>query len=239
MDSLDAWKLSAIRPAVLAPEGGVMIQGTLDRNNPLRRELAQPFRGAELFVRFQFRYDPPEDEGEFFVMWLDRLDGGDRAVHAENVPNIGVHVADTGPKKGKTVFIVRIGSAKTAWSRGGMQRQQDVFGRGPALEGRPENAPTSTTVSGSIRRRTNSTKPDATIKHPQSVNFVRWIGFGTGRKTERSGRLYVGDLVLSRTVQDVLKRNAAPPIAQAAPKSPSVPGFVWKSGLRAARVSAA
>jgi len=87
-ETLDGWKVSAIRPAVLEKDGGVMMQGTLDRNNPLRRELAQPFRGAELFVRFQFRYDPPEDDGEFFVMWLDRLDGGDRAVHAENVQQV-------------------------------------------------------------------------------------------------------------------------------------------------------
>lgn len=107
-EPLHAWKLSALRPAVIAKDGGVMMQGTLDRNNPLRRELAQPLRGAELFVRFQFRYNPPEDDGEFFVMWLDRLDG--------------VHVADAGPKKGKTVFIVRIGSAKTAWRTVEMQR---------------------------------------------------------------------------------------------------------------------
>jgi len=107
-ESLHAWKLSALCAAVIAKDGGVMRQGTLDLNNPLRRELAQPFRGAELFVRFQFRYDPPEDDGEFFVMWLDRLDGMD--------------VADAGPKKGKTVFIVRIDSAKTAWSTVEMQR---------------------------------------------------------------------------------------------------------------------
>ena len=137
-ETLDAWKLSAIRPAVLAQDGGVMIQGTLDRNNPLRRELEQPFRGAELFVHFQFRYDPPEDEGEFFVMWLDRLDGGDRAVHSENIPNIGVHVADTGPKKGKTVFIVRIGSAKTAWSTVEMQRGKTYSVVGRLSKSEPE-----------------------------------------------------------------------------------------------------
>ncbi|WP_294380587.1 PSD1 and planctomycete cytochrome C domain-containing protein [Prosthecobacter sp.] len=229
LDSLDAWKLSAIRPAVLAPEGGVMIQGTLDRNNPLRRELAQPFRGAELFVRFQFRYDPPEDEGEFFVMWLDRLDGGDRAVHAENVPNIGVHVADTGPKKGKTVFIVRIGSAKTAWSTVEMQRGRTYSVVGRLSKSEPEERADFDRFDLWVDPKADELdKPDATIKHPQSVNFVRWIGFGTGRKTERSDKLYVDDLVLSRTWQDVLKRSAAPPIAQAAPKPPSAPDFVWK-----------
>lgn len=228
-ESLDAWKLSDIRPAVIAEGGGVMIQGTLDRNNPLRRELAQPFRGAEMFVRFQFRYDPPEDDGEFFVMWLDRLDGGDRAVHAENVPNIGVHVADTGPKKGKTVFIVRIGSAKTAWSTVEMQRGRtySVVGRLSKSEAE-ERADFDRFDLWVDPKADELDKPDATIKHPQGVNFVRWIGFGTGRKTERGDKLYVDDLVLSRTWQDVLNRSESPPIAQAAPKPPPVPDFVWK-----------
>jgi Protein of unknown function (DUF1549)/Protein of unknown function (DUF1553)/Planctomycete cytochrome C len=35
---------------------GVAIRGTGQRNNPLRRELANPFRANELFVRFRFRY---------------------------------------------------------------------------------------------------------------------------------------------------------------------------------------
>ena len=172
-ESLDAWKLSALRPAVLAKDGGVMMQGTLDRNNPLRRELSQPFRGAELFVRFQFRYDPPEDDGEFFVMWLDRLDGGDRAVHAENVPNIGVHVADAGPKKGKTVFIVRIGSAKTAWSTVEMQRGRtyEVVGRLSKSE-TEERADFDRFDLWVDPKAEDLEKPDATIKQPESVHFV-------------------------------------------------------------------
>ena len=65
------WKTSAIRPATLVEKEDlptVVIQGTGERNNPLRRELAEPFRDKELFVRFQFRYDPPEDSSEFFVL---------------------------------------------------------------------------------------------------------------------------------------------------------------------------
>jgi len=200
------------------------MQGTLDRNNPLRRELAQPFRGAELFVRFQLRYDPPEDEGEFFVMWLDRLDGGDRAVHSENVPNIGVHVADTGPKKGKTVFIVRIGGAKTAWSTVEMLRGRtyEVVDRLSKSEA-TERADFDRFDLWVDPKAADLDKPDASIKNPQDVNFVRWIGFGTGRKTEREDRIHVDDLVLSRTWQDVLKHGESTPLAQTAPKPPPSP----------------
>ncbi|MCB1209023.1 MAG: PSD1 domain-containing protein [Verrucomicrobiales bacterium] len=230
--SLDAWKVSAIKPAVTDEAGhGVLIQGTLDRNNPLRRELAQPFRGAELFVRFQLRYDPPEDEGEFFVLWLDRLDGGDRAVHAENVPNIGVHVADKGPMKGRTVFMVRIGSAKTAWSSVEMQRGRayDIVGR-LSKSDPTERADFDLFDLWIDPKPADRDRPVATIQHPQSVNFVRWIGFGTGRKTERSDRIHVDDLVLSRTWEDVLTHLPTEPIAAAKPQPPPppVPDFVWK-----------
>lgn len=229
--SLAAWKLSAIKPAVTDENGhGALIQGTLDRNNPLRRELAQPFRGAELFVRFQFRYDPPEDEGEFFVLWLDRLDGGDRAVHAENVPNIGVHVADKGPKKGRTVFMVRIGAAKTAWSSVEMQRGRvyDVVGR-LSKSDPTERADFDQFDLWVDPKPADRDTPAATVKHPQSVNFVRWIGFGTGRKTERGDRIHVDDLVLSRTWDDVLTRRPTEPVVAAKPPPPPpVPDFVWK-----------
>src|SRR6056297_3790766 len=55
-----------------------VISGTESRNNPLRRKLIPPRADDELFVRFRLRYEadsidrPPEDEGEFFVLWLDK-----------------------------------------------------------------------------------------------------------------------------------------------------------------------
>lgn len=229
--SLDAWRLSAIKPAAADEKGrGVLIQGTLDRNNPLRRELAQPFRGAELFVRFQFRYDPPEDEGEFVVLWLDRLDGGDRAVHSEGVPNIGVHVAEKGPKKGRTVFMVRMGAAKTAWSTVEMQRGRSYEVVGRLSKSDPaERADFDQFDLWIDPKRADRDTPAATIKHPQSVNFVRWIGFGTGRKTERGDRIHIGDLVLSRTWADVLAGIPDVPAVAAKPAAaPVVPDFVWK-----------
>ena len=41
------WKASSIRPAVIAnvkDQPKVLIRGTSERNNPLRRELTEPFR---------------------------------------------------------------------------------------------------------------------------------------------------------------------------------------------------
>ena len=48
-----AWKVSRITGA----ETVYIIRGTGDRNNPIRRALAKPFTGPELFVRFRLRYD--------------------------------------------------------------------------------------------------------------------------------------------------------------------------------------
>src|SRR5690606_33377527 len=75
------------------------INGTEGRNNPLRRALQTPFAGEELFVRYRLRYDaatidtPGEDEGEFFVLWLDESEGSDASTHSGGVPNVGLHVS--------------------------------------------------------------------------------------------------------------------------------------------------
>ena len=219
-----AWKLSAIRPAITeSNQNGVLIRGTTDRNNPLRRELAAPFRGSELFVRFHLRYDPPADDNEFFVLWLDRLDSGDRATHSENVPNVGVHVAELGPKKGKTVFMVRIGAAKTAFSSVELERGRDYVVVGRLSKSDPtERADFDRFDLWVNPKGDDFEKPAATIKHSQSVNFVRWVGFATGRKTEKKDRLWVDDLVLSRSWDDVLEAVSAPALAEA-----PLPGTLW------------
>ena len=219
-----AWKLSAIRPAITeSNQNGVLIRGTTDRNNPLRRELAAPFRGSELFVRFHLRYEPPADDNEFFVLWLDRLDSGDRATHSENVPNVGVHVAESGPKKGKTVFMVRIGAAKTAFSSVELERGRDYVVVGRLSKSDPtERADFDRFDLWVNPKGDDFEKPAATIKHSQSVNFVRWVGFATGRKTEKKDRLWVDDLVLSRSWDDVLEAVSAPALAEA-----PLPGTLW------------
>ena len=206
------WMLSAVSPAsvldVDGKGGEVLMSGTMERNNPMRRELAKPYRERELFVRFQFRYDPDnkgEDNSEFFVLWLDRLDGGDRATHGDHVPNIGVHVADQGPKKGKVEFIVRIGPSHTAWSTVELKRgwTYQVVARLKKSED-SERADYDQVALWVDPKPSDLEKPAASIKHPRSVSFVRWLGFSTGRKTEKKDRIFVNNLVLSRTWEGVL-----------------------------------
>lgn len=222
------WKLSAIRPATIQEaQDGVLIRGTDDRNNPLRRELAEPFRGGELFVRFHFRYEPPKDDSEFFVLWLDRLDSGDRATHSENVPNIGVHVAESGPKKGKTVFMVRIGAARAAFSTVELERDRDYVVVGRLSKSDPvERADFDQFELWVNPKREDREKPNASIQHSQSVNFVRWIGFSTGRKTEKGDRIWVDDLVLSRSWDDVLEAVHVPTLAET-----PLPGTPWPGNI--------
>ncbi len=231
------WKLSAILPGTMAEgEGGgdkdqpgVLIRGTGDRNNALRRQLAAPFRGSELFVRFTLRYDPPEDDSEFFVLWLDRLEGTDTATHSENVPNLGVHVAESGPKKGKAVFMVRIGAAHTAFSAVELERGRDYV-----LVGRlSKSEPTERADFDRFDLWVNPTpedlgQPAASIRDQQSVNFVRWVGFSTGRKTEREDRIWIDDLVLSRTWEDVMKAVSAPSLTEV---PQPLPGEPWAGAV--------
>ena len=216
------WVLSKQQPALFVdakqkgtPNGKqqtiqheALIQGTAKRNNPLRRELEETYQGQELFLRFRFRYAADEklrDQGEFFVFWLDRYEGSDQAVHASHIPNIGIHINESGPQKGKVVFMVRIGSHKTAWSSVELERDRDyqIVGR--------LSKPEDSLRAGFTRfdlwvdpKPGDLDQPVASAVNPQSVNGVRWVGFATGLKTEYSDRIYVSDLVLSRTWNDVL-----------------------------------
>jgi hypothetical protein len=219
------WRLSTLRPPVAdSVSAGVLIRGTGDRNNPLRRELAAPFRGSELFVRFTLRYEPPHEDSEFFVLWLDRLEGSDRATHSANVPNIGIHVAHSGPKKDKAVFMVRIGPENTAFSEIELERDRDYVVVGRLSKSTPEARADFDRFELWVNPTAmDRDKPVASIHHRQSVNFVRWVGFSTGRKTEQGDRIHVDDLVLSRSWTDVLDQVRAPELAAAVRPLPGEP----------------
>ncbi|MEQ8790191.1 MAG: PSD1 and planctomycete cytochrome C domain-containing protein [Pirellulaceae bacterium] len=220
------WRYSALRPAqrIETPQSvdgdqGILIQGTGERNNPLRRELADAFRQPQLFVRFRFRYGDAASsdeiasaasDPEFCVLWLDRLDGSDRAVHNAGVPNIGVHVADKGPRKGQNVFMIRIGASRTAWSDVPLVR-----GRTYTVVGRLSKSKAGERTDYDRfdlwvdPRPEDLASPAASVRGGESINFVRWVGFATGLKTEADDRIYVDDLVLSRAWSDVLDANTA------------------------------
>ena len=212
------WVLSGQRPALLVDgkendAREILIQGTGERNNPLRRELSTAVRDPEIFVRFNFRYDPEKgsktDDSEFFVMWFDRVDGGDRAVHSAGIPNIGIHVADQGPKKGKVVFIVRIGSDRTTWSTVDLERGQNYQVVARLSKTDPDERAAFDQLELWIDPKSEDRdKPAASVVQKNGVNFVRWIGFATGRKTEASDRILIDDLALSRSWNDVLDLSA-------------------------------
>ncbi len=226
------WQVSSQSTAAVdAQKGGVLIRGTGDRDNALRRELVTPFRDSEIFLRFRFRYDPPEDNSEFFVLWLDRLEGSDRSTHAENVPNIGLHVATTGPLKGKAVFMVRIGPSHTAFSSVELTRGREYVLVGRLSKTDPTERADYDQFELWVNPKTEDRdQPDARIKHPNSVNVVRWIGFSTGRKTEPGDRIWIDDLVLSRSWDDVMEAAISPP-SQPDP----LPGKPWKGAISFSR----
>lgn len=217
------WKLSNISPALSAgktdnsdtAQPSILIKGTQQRNNPLRRNLEEPYREEELFVRFAFRYiadtqkDKDKDQGEFVVLWLDRFDGSDTAVHAYGIPNIGVHIPDKGPNKGKNLFMVRIGQENVAWSNVELVRDrtyQVVARLSKTKKGiRDDYDKLDLWVDP---HPTSLNQPDASIRAKSNLNVIRWIGFCTGRKTEPDDQILVGDFVLTKSWSEVLSPSA-------------------------------
>ncbi len=232
----DSWVISGQRPAVVVDgksdnDREILIQGTGERNNPMRRELSNPVRGPELFVRFHFRYDPEgegkTDDSEFFVMWLDRVDGGDRAVHGAGIPNIGIHIADQGPKKGHAVFIARIGSDRTTWSSVELKRGESYQVVARLSKSDPDERAAYDRLELWVDPKAGDrARPVATVMQKNSVNFVRWVGFATGRKTEQSDRIIVDDLALSSSWEDVLNLSADGNFAPEK-QQPDLPPSLW------------
>lgn len=198
---------------VLGGGRSVAIHGTGDRNNPLRRELQSPYSADEVFVRFLLRYEaasidnPGEHgDGEFFVIWLDDIDGGDGAGHNPNVPNIGINAepAEDERMSGRNVFMARIGSENTGPS------DVEVVGDRTYLI----VARISKTQPGPLSNFDHlelwvdpdgktSRPPDATA-FGRGSNLIRWIGFSTGKKTEVSDFVLIDDLVIGERWEDVL-----------------------------------
>jgi hypothetical protein len=197
----------------------VAIHGIGNRNNPLRRELSEPFTGAELYARFLIRYDAdsldnagPHGDGEFFVLWLDDLDGGDGAGHNPNIPNIGINVGPdaTGASAGKNVFMARIGSENTAFSNVEVRGNQTYLIVLKLSKTQPD-------ALGAYDRLALWVNPDLSGPQPPPVaevrgrasNFIRWVGFATGKKTEPTDYLLIDELAVSERWNDIVPAPAA------------------------------
>lgn len=213
-----SWKSSQILPpqivkSTLNPPGtssqDVLIMGTGGRNNPLRRQLAETFTGKELFVGYRFLYEPAgidsaKTDPEFFILWLDRIDGSDRAVHNLQVPNIGVHQADRGPMRGKNVFMVRFGSQQTAWSHRELEPGKTYHVIARVSKEKPGVRNDYSQLQLWVNPKAEDVDPPLLkLSKQQGIHQIRWAGFATGVKTEAEDRIRVGELILSRSWKDV------------------------------------
>ena len=201
------WIVSQKSPAVRVrtspaelTDFGARVQGTKSRNNPLRRQLAKPFDGTELFVRFLISYDAgsidtaPKSDGEFIVLWMDSADGGDESTHSGGVPNIGIHVDG----KNRNAFMARFAPESTSFASVELtgDRAFLVVARLTKSSGQKHLAfdQIELWVNPSP---TEPSLPQAAAFSSGRVKSVSWIGFSTGGKTEATDRIVVDDIVLA------------------------------------------
>ena len=194
------WKQNAFA------EQRFLISGTGDRNNPIRRRLKQPITGNELFVRFRLHYAadsidlPPRDgatpdpsipvgDGEFFVLWLDSEEGGDRSTHSSGVPNVGLHVANS-----QNRFMIRF-STSTQRFAGQLSGDQDFLLVARLAKSEPGATMPFDQLELWIDPSAEAeSQPVATTNYSRAIASVQWIGFSTGAKTELDDRIQVWDI---------------------------------------------
>ncbi len=210
-----AWKTSRNNGATQS----FQILGTGNRNNPLRRELAVSPEADALYFRFRLRYDaksidtPGQGDGEFFVFWMDAIEGNDSSTHSGGVPNVGVHVAE-----GRNRFMGRFASNREAFTNTTLvgDREFLVIARlrkSPAAEGAPDAGFNRLDVwVDPLVTEVNS--PQAETQSATGIPAVRWMGFSTGGKTERGDRIQVSDIAVAGTWEEILGLpTPVPPVA--------------------------
>jgi hypothetical protein len=189
-----------------------VIRGTGDRNNPLRRQLSDSFTGQELFVHFRLEYDtrgldaasldaPTKGDGEFFVLWLDAIDGGDRAMHHGGVPNVGVHVDGEGQNR----FMVRYHSSQQQFSDAalvGDREYQIVVRLSKSKPGEGQPFDQLAIWLDPLPHQLNS--PAASVTSANGISSVEWFGFATGKKTEPADTIKVSDIRLAKSWRRIL-----------------------------------
>ena len=212
-----AWKSSRITGA----ETVQIIRGTGDRNNPIRRALAKPFAGDTLFVRFRLRYDastidtPDKANGEFFVLWLDAVEGADHATHSNHVPNLGLHVYE-----GNNHFMVRYHAGGQKFTKTALQGDREYLVVGRLSKTKPgTNAPFDSLGLWINPLPGEENKPHAHVRSAQAPGTIRWLGFSTGRKTESTDRIQVSDIGIHSNWRGIL---GLPEVAATKPTHPPI-----------------
>ncbi len=219
------WRQSGIAPALVSFE----IRGTGNRNNPIRRELKEPFEGEELFAKFRVRYaadsidQPGEGNGEFFVFWFDVAEGGDTATHSSGIPNIGIHVAGD-----KNRFMVRYSSRQEKFTKTELMgdREYQIVGR--LWKTKPGAVEPFDALDIWVDPEFEAEfKPHASTKSAKSISEVNWIGFSTGAKTETSDRIYVAGIELADNWEEIM--GLPPKVDQTDVYKPKPPPVVKKT----------
>jgi len=197
------------------------IEGTGERCNPLRRQLTEPFFGDELFVRYRLRYDettidtPEDGGGEFFVLWLDQMEGNEGATHSGGVPNLGIHVSGQ-----ENRFMVRYAPQGQKFGAK-VEGDQDylLVGRLWKSKTGAENAFDHFDLWVNPKKDAG-TKPHATAVSSRALKQVNWIGFSTGRKTEPEDRIQVWDVAVAETWEEILglPTQPQPPLEPVVPE---------------------
>lgn len=200
------------------------INGTKNRNNPLKRRLKKPFRGDNLFVRYRLRYDSSsidtadKNDGEFFVLWLDEIDGGNANTHSGGVPNLGIHVSGN-----KNNFMARYASGGERFADE-LVGDQDVLLVGRLWKSKAEeNAPFDQFDFWVNPKPDEEFSPAGSARSSKAIQKVNWIGFSTGRKTEADDRITVWDISLAETWHEIMGLPApAKPPKHATPPTKTV-----------------
>ena len=210
-----AWKQNAFATARFE------INGTEDRNNPLRRPFAEPRHDEQLFVRYRIRYDaasidlPDDDEGEFVVLWLDENEGTDASTHSGGVPNIGIHVSGI-----ENRFMIRFNSGKEAYSKP-LVGDQDFLVVARIWKSKPgKDLPFDQLDLWIDPKPDLENRPDASISHSKAISQIRWLGFSTGQKTEWEDRITVWDIGVAANWRSIL---SLPPTPEPTPTTPPNP----------------
>lgn len=217
----DEWRQSTIAPAKMSFE----IRGTGERNNPIRRRLKEAFAGEEMFVRYRLHYaaecvDQPGDKtnGEFFVLWLDRAEGGDTASHAGGIPNVGIHVWNS-----KNSFMVRYRSGAEKHTQVELQGDREYLVVARLWKTKPgAKEPFDALDLWVDPSAMAENKPHASVRSGNSIAEVKWIGFSTGRKTEASDRITVSDIDVSDNWEEILGLPPKAPVVVYRPEPPPV-----------------
>lgn len=200
-----------------------VINGTEGRNNPLRRPLKQPFSGDELFVRYRLRYltesldAPPDDEGEFFVLWLDREEGNAGSTHSSNVPNVGLHVQNN-----RNHFMVRYRSGAERFAAEVIgDREYLIVARLWKSQSGPDQ-PFDQLSLWVDPEADAEFRPHASVSNSQAPTAIRWIGISTGGKTEIEDQIFVRDIEVATTWRTILNLKDVPSRAHPPVMEPTV-----------------